>query len=267
MKTIIAGTDFTPSSINACKYAAMLADALKCKLTIFNLFEAPVIHSNMGLYGISYTSQRKISENKTDKLINEIQKSFPKLKINEIVTSGSFNYELENFANEHQVEAMVMGLAAKDRISKFIYGSHGVNIAGKIECPVIIVPEKYTKHKLSSVLMAVDNNEKLAKSSLTGFERFLKLTKAKLDLVHIRTKDELFHPLTFKMTINSKKLPIEIIKAKDIESGIKKSCSGVKYDLVAIISKKHSAFYNFFSESTTKKVAFVAKVPVISIHE
>jgi hypothetical protein len=162
---------------------------------------------------------------------------------------------------------MVMGLAAKDRISKFIYGSHGVNIAGKIECPVIIVPENYTKHKLSSVLMAVDNNEKLAKSSLTGFERFLKLTKAKLDLVHIRTKDELFHPLTFKMTINSKKLPIEIIKAKDIESGIKKSCSGVKYDLVAIISKKHSAFYNFFSESTTKKVAFVAKVPVISIHE
>jgi len=267
MKTIIAGSDFTPSSVNACKYAALLADKLKCKLTIFNLFQAPVIHSNMGLYGISYTSERKAHENKTDKLINEIQKSFPKLKISEIVTSGSFNYELENFAKEHLIEAMVMGLAAKDRISKFIYGSHGVNIAGKIECPVIIVPEKYTKHKISSVLLAVDNNEKLAKSSLSGFEKFLKLAKAKLDIVHIRTEDELFHPLTFKMTINSKKAPIEIIKAKDIETGIKKCCSGGKYDLVSIISKKHSAFYNFFSETNTKKVAFVSKVPVMSIHE
>jgi nucleotide-binding universal stress UspA family protein len=267
MKTIIAGTDFTPSSINACKYAALLAEKLKCKLTIFNMFEAPVIHSNMGLFGISYTTERKANENKTEKLIKEIQRSFPKIMINELVTSGSFNHELEQFVKEHQVEAMVMGLAAKDRISKYIYGSHGVNIAGKINCPVIIVPEKYTKHKLSNALMAVDNNEKLVKSSLTGFEKFIKQTKSKLDLVHIRTEDELFHPVSFKMTFNGKKLPIDIVKAKDIEVGIKKCFSVVKYDLVAIISKKHSAFYNLFVESNTKKVAFVAKVPVMSIHE
>lgn len=267
MKTIIAGTDFTPSSINACKYAALLAQKLNCKLTLFNLFEAPVIHSNMGLFGISYTSERKASENKTEKLIKEIQKLFPKIKINELVTSGSFNYELENFTKEHQIEAMVMGLAAKDKISKFIYGSHGVDIAGKIDCPVIIIPEKYTKHKLSNVLLAVDNNEKLMKSSIAGFEKFIKETKSKLNLVHIRTEEELFHPLTFKITINSKKLPIEMVKAKDIEVGLKKYCSKSNYDLVAIISKKHSAFYNLFVESNTKKVAFATKVPVMAIHE
>lgn len=267
MKTIIAGTDFTSSSINACKYAALLAQKLKCKLTIFNLFEAPVIHSNMGLFGISYTTQRKESENKTGKLIKEIQKLFLKLEIHELVTYGSFNYELENYAKEHQIEAMVMGLAAKDEISKLIYGSHGVDIAGKIDCPVIIVPEKYTKHNLTSILLAVDNNEKLVKSSLTGFEKFVKESKSKLSLVHIRTEEELFHPVTLKLTLNSIKLPIEIVKAKDIQEGIKKYLSSEKYDLVSIISKRHSAFYNFFVESTTKKIAFSAKVPVMAIHE
>ena len=267
MKTIIAGTDFTPSSINACKYAALLAQKLNCKLTIFNMFEAPVIHSNMGLFGISYTSQRKASENKAEKLIKDILKIFPKLTINELITTGSFNYELQNFSKEHQIEAMVMGLAAKDRISKYIYGSHGINIVGKIECPVIIVPEKYTKHKLQNVLMAVDNNEKLAKSTLSGFEKFVKQAKLKINLVHFRTEEELFHPLTFKLTFNSKKLPIEMIKAKDIESGVKRYCSKSNFDLVAIIGRKHSAFYNLFAESNTKKIAFVSKVPVISIHE
>ncbi|MDO8998627.1 MAG: universal stress protein [Bacteroidota bacterium] len=267
MKTIITGTDFTPSSINACRYAAFLAEKLNCKLTIFNMFEAPIIHSNMGLFGISYTTQRKVSENKAAKLISDLQKLFPKIKINELVTSGSFKNELENFTNAHQVELMVMGLAAKDRISKFIYGSRGVNIAGKINCPVVIVPEKYTKHKLSTVLLAVDNNEKLYKSSLKGFEKFLQKSKAKLNLLHIRTENEVFDPVMKTIKINGEKLPISVINARDMQDGMKKCCAPGKVDLVTIISKEHSVFYNLFVESNTKKVAFVAKVPVMAIHE
>jgi nucleotide-binding universal stress UspA family protein len=187
MKTIIAGTDFTPSSVNACKYAAFLAQKLNCKLTIFNMFEAPVIHSNVGLYGISFTTQKTISVNKTEKLIKELLELFPKIKIDQFVTNKGFKYELENYTNDHQIEAAVMGLATKSRISKFIYGSHGVDIAGKINCPVIIVPEKYKEHKLTKVLLAVDNNAKLLKSSLYDFENFIKESKAKLVILHVRT--------------------------------------------------------------------------------
>ncbi len=54
MKTIIVGTDFSQSSLNACQYAASLAQKLICKRSLFNLFEAPVIHSNTGKYEVSY---------------------------------------------------------------------------------------------------------------------------------------------------------------------------------------------------------------------
>lgn len=267
MKTIIAGTDFTPSSINACKYAAFLAQKLNCKLTVFNMFEAPVIHSNIGLYGISYSSQKTESLNRTSKVIKQLQELFPKIKIEQFVTNKGFKYELENFTGKHQIEAAVMGLAAKNRISKFIYGSHGVDIAGKIDCPVIIVPEKYKVHKLAKVLLAVDNNEKLRKSSLNVFENFIKESKTKLTVLHVRTEDEIFDPVIDKLEINAKKFPIEIIPAKDIQDGVKKYCVTGNIDLVTIISKTHSAFYNFFTESNAKKVAYVAKVPVMTIHE
>jgi nucleotide-binding universal stress UspA family protein len=267
MKTIIAGTDFTPSSVNACKYAALLAQKLNCKLTIFNLFDAPIIHSNVGLYGISYTSVRKNSQVKTHKLVDQLKKLFPKVEVSMFVTNGAFKSELETFTAEHKVEAAVMGLETKSRISKFIYGSHGVNVAGKINAPVIIVPESYKKHKVSKVLLAVDNNEKLYKASLTVFEKFIVDSKTKLQLLHVRTIDEVFDPVTSNLRVNGKKLPIEVIQSEHISDGVKKYCKKGNIDLVSIISKKHSVFYDLFVESNTKKIAFAAKVPVMAIHE
>ncbi len=267
MKTIIVGTDFTPSGLNACKYAALLADKLNCKLTVFNLFEAPVIHSNMGLFGISYTTERRISESKTDRLIADLKKEFPKLKISQFVTSGSFKQELKHFTDHHLVEAAVMGLESKSRISKYIYGSHGVSIAGKVNAPVIIVPEKYKEHRIENTLLAVDNNEKLNKSPLLSFERFIKQSKSALNLVHVRTEDELMHPIINAIKITGKKMPIEIVKAKNLENGVKNYCKSNNIDLVALISKRHSAFYNLFAESNTKRLAFAASIPVMSLHD
>jgi nucleotide-binding universal stress UspA family protein len=267
MKTIIAATDFTPSSVNACKYAGLLADKLNCKLVLFNLFEAPVVHSNMGLYGISYTAQRQESQAKSIKLLDLLKKEFPKVKMEFFVTSGSFKEELENFTAHHLVEAAVMGLKAKNKISKFIYGSHGVNLVGKINAPVIIVPESYKDHKISNVILGIDNNEKLYKSSLLDLERFIKQTKASLKPVYVRTEDELFKPMQSEVLVNKTKLSIKTIEAKDIEDGIRKYCKSNKVDLVTILSKSHSTFYNLFSESVTKKIAFSTKVPVMSIHE
>jgi len=267
MKTIIAGTDFTPSSVNACKYAALLAQKLNCKLTIFNLFDAPFIHSNVGLYGINYSSTRRNSLTKTQNLITQLNKLFPKVKINMFVTNGAFKDELETFSAEHHVEAAVMGLETKTKISKFIYGSHGIDVAGKIDAPVIIVPQSYKKHKISKFLLAVDNNERLRKASLKQFEKFLAESKAQVKLLHVRTEDEVFDPTVSVLRINGKETRIEIMQSKDIQDGIKKYCKKENIDMVGIISKRHSGFYNFFVESNTKKIAFVAKVPVMAIHE
>ena len=94
-----------------------------------------------------------------------------------------------------------------------------------------------------------------------------KLFKAGLNLLHVRTRDEIFDPGFNTLKINGKKLSIKLIKAKHIQNGIIKYMKKTDVDLISIISKKHSVFYNFFSESNTKKVAFVANVPVMSIHE
>ncbi|HWY11386.1 MAG TPA: universal stress protein, partial [Bacteroidia bacterium] len=155
----------------------------------------------------------------------------------------------------------------KTKVEKFIYGSHSTDIAGRIKAPVIIVPEKYKKHKLGSVLLSVDNNEKLYHSSLTAFEKFVADSNSDLKVLSVKTEDELFVPKQQELKINHSPVKINTVKAKSIEKGIISFCRKNKADLIAVISKHHSALYDLFAETHTKKIAFASKVPVMAIHE
>lgn len=267
MKTIIAGTDFTPSSLNASLYAAMLAKKLNCKLVLFNLFDVPVIHSNSGLYFISFDSEKKYSEERMKKFISKVSVTYPDLKIESLVTTGSFKMEIENFIEKHRVEAVVMGLASKTKMEKFIYGSHSTDIAGRIKAPVIIVPEKYKKHQLRSVLLSVDNSEKLYQSPLNEIEKFASDLNAKFKVLWVKTDGEIFIPEQKELKINDAVHKVNTIRSKEIEKGVVSFCKKNKADLIAILSKKHSTLYNLFAESHTKKMAFASKVPVMAIHD
>lgn len=266
MKTIIAATDFTAASLNACNYAALLAQTLKCKLTLFNLLDAPMLHVNAGLYGITQPSPTHTSYNRTVKLAKGLQARFPELKIESFVTLGNFKEELGKFIATHRVAAAVMGLEAKKRISRYIYGSHGIDVAGKLDCPVIIVPSGYKRHQLKKILLTVDNKEKLHQASLKPLDWIVKQSASQLSVLHVRTEDELLAPAMKDLKLGDKKIPVSVRKARQFQDGLKTYCHDGRFDLVAIISKKHSAFYDFFQESHTKKVAIATRVPVVAFH-
>lgn len=266
MKTIIAGTDFSASSLNASMYAAMMAGKLKCKLVLINLFDIPVVHSNSGLFFISFDAQKQRSQDKMEKFMAKIRTVYPKVNMSSLLVTGSLRKEIEDFIVAHHVEAVVLGLGTKTKLSRYIYGSNSTDIAGRVKCPVIIVPENYKKHSLKNLLLCVDNAEELRNSNLHDIEHFIELSKVKLKLLHVRTEEEVFDPVGQAAVIRGKKHKIDIVKAKDIETGIVRYCKKSKAEMVAIISKPHSVFYSLFAETHTKKVAFASKVPVIAIH-
>ena len=267
MQTIVAGTDFTKSSLNACNYAALLADKYKCKLVLFNLLDVSWIHANSGLFLLETFKAKKRNERKVKKQLKGLKLLFPKLEINTFVNSGSFKKEIKAFTEHHQVKLVVMGLAEKNRFYKSLYGSHGVDIAGKLEAPVIIVPEQFKTHTINHVLLAVDNSEKLQLASLKPFESLVKIMKPKIHVLHCKTRDEIFEPVKKTIKINNANHNIIVFPVKNIEKGIRKFSQTQSMDLVVVISKKHSIFYDLFAESHTSRIAFDSKVPVMAIHE
>jgi nucleotide-binding universal stress UspA family protein len=268
MKMIISGIDFSKSSYNAAAYAAMMSHKLNCKLVLFNMYEVPLIHSNEGMYFMLNAPIRKESENKLADFHNKLQKQFPKIEIHTFISAGFFKDQLTTFMKKHPVQLVVMGLSTKNTFSRFIYGSHSTDIAGKIKAPVIIVPDNFKAHKLHKVLLGVDNKEKLHRSPLTSFRNFIKETKTTFSLLHVRTEDEIITGNSEQVIkIDGKAHKIENCTYPTIEKGIAAYTRKKKADLIAIISRKHSIFYNLFSETNTKKIAFASKIPVMCIHE
>ena len=267
MQTIVAGTDFTKSSLNACTYAAMLAEKYKCRLVLFNLLDVSWVHANSGLFLLETYEERRKNEHKAKKQLDQLKSLFQNVNITTFVKEGSFKKELKKFTDHHQVKLIVMGLAEKNKFYKSIYGTHGVGIAGKLDAPVIIVPEQFKKHTLSHAVLAVDNSEKLHLSSLKEFEFLLKTIKPKVEVLHCRTKDELFEPIKKDIKFNNANHKIKVVSAKNIEKGLSDFSKDNAVDFVAVISRRHSLFYNLFAESNTSRIAFNSKVPVMAIHE
>ncbi len=268
MKTIIAGVDFTHSSYNAARYAAMLAKQQNCKLLLLNLYDAPLLHSNSGLFFMATESLKESHQLKLNRCIERLKAEYPKLDIGSFVTTGSFRDKITSYVKDHQVQCVVLGLATKNRFSKFIYGSHSTDIAGRIDCPVIIVPEKFDEPRLRKVLLAADNANKILKTSLKPLERFLKSQTCSLEVLHIRTENELIVPKKRPgIKINNKNHPVVVINGDRVEKEIAKYAQKRRVDLVAVLSKRHSALYNFFNETNTKNIAFATQIPVIAFHE
>jgi nucleotide-binding universal stress UspA family protein len=262
-KTILVGVDYSKSSDNALGYAALLAKKGKADLMLFHSYEVPVVHTNSGIFFISYTAIKAANTKRLEKYKDKLKEEHPGLNIKIFTIGASFRIELEELQRKHAIQYIVMGLESKSRISKFIYGSHGTSIAGKMNCPVIIVPEKYKTHKIGKAVMAVDNLKTINYDVLKKVKDFSSQFHVLYSNVHIRTQQE----FTFEKSTRSKKLPLEVVEANDFPDGISRYAKEHAKDLIIIVSKSHSAVYNFFNESNTKTIAFRSKIPVMAIHD
>jgi len=263
---IIVGIDYTKSSVNALNYAKLLAYHSNCDLVLFHLYESPVLYTNSGLYMMSYQSVKKQNIEK----MNLFAKKHLDEKINytTITTSGAFKDEVNNLTKSNNIHSIVLGLESKTKINRFIFGSTTTDIAGKIDCPVIIVPESYKKHAVGNAIIAFDNSELPDAKCLHKIKNYINTTQSKINVYHIKTPNELITSKNenFKLD-NTLAYKIQTKKSKSLVEGITSVVKLNKAQAIINIARKHSFVYRFFNESHTKEIAFASKIPVVVIHE
>ena len=55
------------------------------------------------------------------------------------VLIGDPSNEIIKFANDEQVDLIIMGTTGLSRFSKFVFGSVAINVSEKAKCPLILV--------------------------------------------------------------------------------------------------------------------------------
>lgn len=262
MKTILVGVDFTKSSDNTINYAIEIAKQSEAKILLFHAIAVPVVHTTSGLIFIDNENVLKDEEKKMKDLQTQLSKSHPKVKFDIELTYDSIREKINKLAKKNKISLAVLGLETKSRISKFLYGTTSADLTGKIDCPIITVPEKYKHHTIKKIIVAIDNKETISSHLSKRIHSTIKFLGAEVEYVHIKTEDEL--ELGEK---NRHPFPITNIKSTNFLDGISSYVKRSKTDAIMLISHNYSAFHNLFLESNSKKLILSSNIPVISIHK
>lgn len=265
--TILVGIDYTKSSENALQYAIKLAGAAHAAILLFHVYETPVAHTYSGVYFVSFNDIDRYNKKRLELYKEKVLKENPGLSISTFTTFTSFKSGVKDLLKKHAVNLVVLGLGSKTKFSRFLYGTTGIDLAGKVNCPVIIVPDNYKEHRIKLNLISIDNKEYLKAPALKSVKEFSRKFKLTNEFVHIQTPDEFLIKTKNKVVKQDKKLKVNVLKSKDLVKGINSYAKANNADLITVFSHKHSVFYNLFNETNTKLVAFGTKLPVVSIHD
>ena len=262
MKTILVGVDFSKSSDNTIEYAIEIAKKSEAKVLLFHALSAPVVHTTSGLVFMDGEANLKGEEKRMQNLLLQLSKKHSDVKFDTELTYDNIRERVKKLSKKNKISLAVLGLESKSKISKFIYGTTSAGLTGKIECPIITVPEKYKHQTIKKILVAIDNKENIGSGLSKRIHSTIDFIGATAEFVHIKTEDEL--ELGEK---NRHPFPETNIKSSDFKTGISSYAKKSKADAIMLISHNYSAFHNLFIDSNSKKIILSSNIPVISIHK
>ena len=155
MRTLIAATDFSPSSINAVNYAADMAKAINAKLILFNAVPVPAAFSEIPVPEATLEDMLTEAGQELDTLKDKlVLRTTGKVDISTEVLMGSFADKIDEISDKCNPFAIVMGIVEGKPIERFLMGSNTFYAIGKNSNPILIIPEKASFRPINKIGLA-----------------------------------------------------------------------------------------------------------------
>ena len=242
IKKILCPIDFTDASTNAMDYAAKLSKELDASLTLWNMFEIPIMDEISATNHLPNTIDRKQNE-----LSEILQDWCEEIKEEYAVSCGYFvgtsidNLEktLAHYTDGGNFDLIVTGTNGVDNMYQLFFGTNSYRIMREVKCPVIIIPDA----KITFLHLSANENE----TSQEVFHSFRSLFEEELDANNL---------FSFDRVVYNNKLDGLVEKMIEKEA-----------DMVIMSTKNRGWFEELFHESFTKKVLEGIQIPALVFHQ
>ena len=266
MKTIIAPTDFSKASYNACLYAANLAADNKAELVLLHVMELPIAVAEYPVTANTFDEAGIAEELETlrNKLCDETKN---KINIRTRNILGSAEYEIKELSETIKPFAVVMGTHSYGVIDRFFLGSTTVYTAKHLHSPVIIVPPNATYKTIKKIALATDLKD-IYEAPADEIEKIIKYFNAELEVFYAGKDENVVNRNAVTSVLLSHRLvrlnpQFYFVEDEDIMRGVTALAENHLVDMIIVIPKKHGPFH----KSQTKDFIFYSSVPVMAIHE
>lgn len=266
MKTIIAPTDFSSVSYNACLYAAKMAEDIKAELVLLHVMELPVVVSE---FPVSVGDFGDIAmEDELNRLADKLRAATSNnINIYTENVMGSVEYLIQNACEQKEPFAVVMGTHSYSFIDRFFIGSTTVYSARHLQYPVLVVPKNVQYKPFRKIALATDMKN-VYEIPAKEIEMILNLFDAELQVFYVAkdrtTKNRNSLP---GVLLNNRLVSLApkffFVEEEDILKGISALTEEHGTDLLMVIPKKHGPFHR----SQSKDFIFYSNVPVMALHE
>tara|TARA_R110002167_G_scaffold290126_2_gene495155 strand:- start:802 stop:1623 length:822 start_codon:yes stop_codon:yes gene_type:complete len=270
MKNIIVPVDFSDQSEYAMKVAASLAKKHGSEILALHMLELnqAMLTSEGSFHPEQMVFLIKMAEKR---FATFLEKPYLKgIKVTPIVKHFKVFSEVNEVADKHNADLVVMGSHGSDGLKEIFVGSNAEKVVRNANIPVLVIKNNIENFKVDTFVFACDFREE----SLASFQKaseFAKMLSAEVSLVYINVPGDDFLSTTDAYQKINKFLhkakagqEVEIFNDYTVEQGILNYCETVGADVIGIPTHGRKGLTHFFMGSIGEDIANHSKLPVVT---
>jgi nucleotide-binding universal stress UspA family protein len=269
---ILVPTDFSPTSINAIKWGAMIAKKTAANLHILHVIDVPtgwdrqpveVMQSFPKMEAAMVESRIKLDKLVHDKLLDDVDVSTH--------LEGEVPFEqIINFAHANDIDLVVMGVHAAEQHDRSFISSTTQKVLRNLKgIPVLSVKTDIQPHPIERILFASSFDEAVG-PAINTLKNLASGLGARIDLVTITTPANVIDESLMESRMKSflhvqNRVPFDTVvySSPDLEQGVLSVAKQRKADVITMATHFYKAKPDYLI-GTTEGVLIRATVPIMS---
>lgn len=274
MKKIIVPIDFSEYSDYALETAAILAKKNNAEILALHMLEISdaILTKNDSEMKMETLFFLKLAEKRFNEFLDKDY--LEGVNVTPIVKHFKVFSEVNDVANEHDADLIVMGSHGSSGLKEFFVGSNTEKVVRHAEIPVLVTKHNPILTDFENIVFACDFTDEAVEPYLRASRMFDSLG-SKMHLVYVNLPSESFKSsaemeakvVNFlkKANGNLDKLDsVKYVADYTVEKGILNFANLVGADLVAVATHGRKGLAHFFEGSISEDIANHSMLPVMS---
>lgn len=273
MKTILVPVDFSPTSLNAARYALKFAMQAGAKIILVHAFQEPLQYPLRN--GVELTAEGlwEVNLDQLRQLQAQFNVAAPLTKTEILQLKGSLTEAIKQLQENMQVTLLIMGITGAGKVKETLIGSNTLAIARETTVPVLIVPEEATYERVTDIGLTTDFREVIDTIPARRIKDIAYMLGSRLHILNVdfrneySTADTRLQSGLLETMFQEFSPRYHFIEKENIAEGLSDYAQKHGIELLIAVPRQKNFIDRIFSRSQTKQLVFQSKLPVLIIHE
>jgi nucleotide-binding universal stress UspA family protein len=273
VKTILAPTDFSSSSINAVNYAADMALDIQAQLVLLNAIPFPVSSPEISFPVSIMDDLIELGNKEFENLVENLKiRTKNKISISSEIIVGPVERQIELISRQKKPLAIIMGIKPGKTFERALMGSSIFHTINHVPYPLMIIPENTRFNKIKEIGLACDLEDVEESLPFESIKEWLSLFKPKLNVIYVTIHNKAFKSsqlagsVSLQNHLQSFHPIFHFLDGPDLSEELNDFAKSHNLDLLMVIPKGHG-FSRLFHHNRTRKVITHNYIPVLALNK